>query len=195
MIVNCISLIGKVISRSWRNQHWACRAPSTIRLCSHSKFNKMADWCAKEHRLDSKPHANTSLKYHRAFCFLCYLFLASIQPLRASSNACLCTLYSNFVLLDIHYSAQFLCKIAMYLLGEMLAQELCFFFFFFPQEVSLLFHLPVEWPLMWMKSMDFWETARKQFSARVMILLSLFWLVLHSWLNMSRLSKIIILVR
>lgn len=58
-----------------------------------------------------------------------YLLLAIIQPLTASSNAYLCILYSNFVLLDIHYSAQFLCKTVMYLLGEMLAQELQDFFF------------------------------------------------------------------
>lgn len=77
-----------------------------------------------------------------------YLLLAIIQPLTASSNAYLCILYSNFVLLDIHYSAQFLCKTVMYLLGEMLAQELqFFFFFFFSRVVFLLFHFPIEWPL------------------------------------------------
>lgn len=77
-----------------------------------------------------------------------YLLLAIIQPLTASSNAYLCILYSNFVLLDIHYSAQFLCKTVMYLLGEMLAQELqFFFFFFFSRVVFLLFNFPIEWPL------------------------------------------------
>lgn len=76
-----------------------------------------------------------------------YLLLAIIQPLTASSNAYLCILYSNFVLLDIHYSAQFLCKTVMYLLGEMLAQELQFFFFFFSRVVFLLFNFPIEWPL------------------------------------------------
>lgn len=90
--------------------------------------------------LTVQPHANTSLKYHWVFCFPCYLLLASIHPLRTSSNACLYTLYSNFVLLGIHYSARFLCKIAMYLLGEMLALEL----YFFLKRVSLLFHLPIE---------------------------------------------------
>lgn len=82
--------------------------------------------------LTAQPHANTSLKYHWVFCFPCYLLLASIHPLRASSNACLCTLYSNFVLLDIHYGAQLLCKIAVYLLGEMLALKLHFFLKRFP---------------------------------------------------------------
>lgn len=82
--------------------------------------------------LTVQPHGNTSLKYHWVFCFPCYLLLASIHPLRASSSACLCTLYNNFVLLDIHYSAQFLCKIAMYLLGEMLALKLRFFLKRFP---------------------------------------------------------------
>lgn len=136
--------------------------------------------------LTVQTHANTSLKYRWVFCFPCRLLLASIHSLRASSNACLCTLYSNFVLLDIHYSAQFLCKIAMYLLGETLALKLQFF----SQEISLLLYLPIEWPLM--KSMGSWEIIRKAFLARVMILLCLFWFLAHSWLNMSRLNKRII---
>lgn len=87
-----------------------------------------------------QPHANTSLKYHWVVCFPCYLFLASVHPLRASSNACLCTLYSIFFLLGIHCSTQILCKIAMCLLRETLELELLFF----SQEVSLLFLLPIE---------------------------------------------------
>lgn len=86
----------------------------------------------KSRDLSVQTHANTSLKYRWVFCFPCCLLLASIHSLRASSNACLCTLYSNFVLLDIHYGAQFLCKIAMYLLGETLALELHFFLKRFP---------------------------------------------------------------
>lgn len=44
LIVNCIWLIGKVVSWSWGNQHWAYRALSPAnRSCSCSKFNKMAD--------------------------------------------------------------------------------------------------------------------------------------------------------
>lgn len=82
----------------------------------------------KSTNLTVRPHANTSLKYHWVFCFPCDLLLARIHPLRASSNDCLCTLYSNLVLLDNHYSAQLLCKIALYLLGDMLALNLHFFF-------------------------------------------------------------------
>lgn len=94
----------------------------------------------KSTNLTVQPHANTSLKYHWVFCFPCDLLLASIHPLRASSKDCLCTLYSNLVLLDDHYSAQLLCKIALYLLGEMLALEL----HFFSQDICLFFPLTFE---------------------------------------------------
>lgn len=119
------------------------------------------------------------------------LLLAVIQPLTASSNACLYILYSNFVLLDIHYSAQFLCKTVMYLLGEMFAQELPDFFFF----SSGFSAFPV----------SYWVTTNTdekcgflgsnwKSSSRVMILLSLCLFLLCNWFNKSRLNKTIISV-
>lgn len=71
LIVNCIWLIGKVVSWSWGNQHWACRALSPAnRSCSCSKFNKMADLSVRKRAQTWQSSPMLTLHWSIIGCFV-----------------------------------------------------------------------------------------------------------------------------
>lgn len=71
MIVNCLWLISKVVSWSWGNQHWACRALSPAnRSCSCSKFNKMADLSVHKRAQTWQSNPMQTLHWSTIGCFV-----------------------------------------------------------------------------------------------------------------------------
>lgn len=96
LIVDCIWLIGKVIS--WGNQHWACRtSSSTIRSGSCSKFNKMADLSVYKRAQTWQSNPMQTLHLNITGCFVSPVtcsWLVSIhsEPLQMP----VCALYTAF---------------------------------------------------------------------------------------------------